>query len=83
MRCFRLDGRKMQRTVEGYAYMYEEMQMCACTGKNLDALYDFLTEIGQMTEIQIEFADEMDPMIKKVMLNAANANECLKIILTK
>ena len=83
MRCFRLDGRKMQRTVEGYAYMYEEMQICACAGKNLDALYDVLTEIGQMTEIQIEFADEMDRMIEKVILNAANANEYLKIILTK
>ena len=83
MRCFRLDGRHMQRTADGYVYIYEQMHVCACAGKNLDALYDVLTEIGQMTEIQIEFADEMDPMIKKVMLNAANVNECLKIILTK
>ena len=83
MRGFRLDGRNMQRTADGYTYIYEQMHMCAYAGKNLDALYDVLTEIGQMTEIQIEFADEMDQMIKKVMLNAANANECLKIILTK
>ena len=83
MRCFDLDGRKMQRTAEGYACIYEQIGTCRSSGKNLDALYDVLTEIGQMTEIQIKFADEMDQMIQKVFLNAANENAYLKIILTK
>lgn len=83
MRHFCLDGRWMQRTKEGYDYIYETLGVLECVGKNLDALYDCLTEMGRNTEIEIDHPEDMDQMIKKVILNAAKANECLKIILTK
>ena len=78
-----LDGRKLQRTEEGHDYIQSMLHFPAYYGKNLDALYDLLTEIGSQTEMIINHSDDMDPMFKKVFLNAGIENECLNICLTK
>ena len=78
-----LDGRKLQRTEAGHDYIQSVLHFPEYYGKNLDALYDLLTEIGSGTEIIISHSDDMDAMFRKVFLNAGIENECLNICLTK
>ena len=78
-----LDGRILTRTEEGYAYIQQMLRFPDYYGKNLDALFDLLTEISTDVEILINHSNEMDKMIKKVFLNASVENECVNIVLTK
>lgn len=83
MRKINLDGCEIKRTVEGHTYLSRMLEFPVSYGKNLDALYDLLTEIGSDVEIWISHEGEMDQMMKKVFLDASNDNEYLKICLTK
>lgn len=83
MKMIDLDGRMLTRTEEGHIYIQQMFEFPEYYGKNLDALFDLLTEICEDMEIVIEYAAEMDPMIKKVFLNASVENEYVNIILTK
>ena len=44
-------------------------------GKNMDALYDLLTEIAEPVAIRIENPDAMDIKIRRVFQDAALDNE--------
>ena len=77
------DGKYLQRTAEGYAYIGQLLDAPDTFGDNLDALYDLLTELGVETEICIHSEEEMDQRMKKVFLNASIDNEWLNIVLTK
>ncbi len=83
MKKIDLDGKLLQRTEEGHEYIQEAFSFPDYYGKNMDAFYDLLTEIAGDTEIVISNALEMDPMMKKVLLNAELENHYLKICLTK
>ena len=83
MEMIYLDGRMLTCTEEGHNYIQHMLGFPDYYGKNLDALYDLLTEISMNVEISISYSNEMDKMIKKVFLNASNENECVNIILTK
>ena len=83
MKRIDLDGKLLQRTEEGHKYIQEAFSFPDYYGKNMDAFYDMLTEIAGDTEIVISNALEMDPMMKKVLLNAELENHYLKICLTK
>ena len=77
------DGKHLQRTKDGYAYLAHLLDAPETFGNNLDALYDLLTELGAETEICIYSEEEMDLRMKKVFLNASIENEWLNIVLTK
>lgn len=69
-----LDGHKMTRDEAGYAYLAEKFDFPEYFGKNLDALYDLLTELGE-TEVTIADPEAADPMIMRVFNDAAEEME--------
>ncbi|MBQ5676450.1 MAG: barstar family protein [Lachnospiraceae bacterium] len=83
MKRIDLDGKLLQRTEVGHKYIQQVFSFPDYYGKNMDAFYDLLTEIGVDTEIVVSNASEMDQMMKKVLLNAELDNHYLKICLTK
>lgn len=83
MKIIELDGRHLQRSEDGHHYLSVMLEFPEYYGKNMDALFDLLTEIGTETEIRIFNSDVTDPIIKKVFEDASNENNCLNIILTK
>ena len=46
-----LDGTAMTDRVAAHNHLVERLELPTYYGRNLDALYDMLTEIGQETEI--------------------------------
>ena len=46
-----LDGRAMVDRVSAHSHLAERLELPTWYGRNLDALYDVLTEIGEETEI--------------------------------
>ena len=82
MKIICLDGRLLQKSEEGHSYIQQMFEFPEYYGKNLDGLFDLLTEIGNDLEIHIHHYDDMDQRIKKVFLHAENENEHLKIFLT-
>ncbi len=73
-----LDGRKLTRDEAGYAYLAEKFDFPAYFGKNLDALYDLLTALGE-TEVTIVEPESADPMILRVFNEAAQEMEELML----
>ena len=53
-----LDGKKMVSREETHAYLKETFGFPEYYGKNLDALHDCLTEMGEM-EVEFINADDM------------------------
>ena len=54
-----LDGRKMTDRDATHDYLARVLQFPSHYGRNLDALYDLLTEVGQTLEIEISHVDEI------------------------
>ncbi|MBR4447715.1 barstar family protein [Methanobrevibacter sp.] len=69
-----LDGNLIKK--EGHDYLMEALGLPDYYGKNLDALYDCLTEMD--CEIDLINADEVDEEIIETFKDAANENESLK-----
>ena len=46
-----LDGKAMVDRVTAHTHLAERLELPTYYGRNLDALYDMLTEIGEETEI--------------------------------
>lgn len=51
MKHIKLDGKDIKQ--EKHDYLIRKLKLPAYYGRNLDALYDCLTEIGEETEIEI------------------------------
>ena len=69
-----LDGKLIKE--EGHDYLMEALNLPDYYGKNLDALYDCLTEIE--CEIELINASEVDDDIIDTFRDAAGENEFLK-----
>lgn len=69
-----LDGILIKK--EGHNYLMEALALPDYYGKNLDALYDCLTEME--CEIELINADEVDDDILETFKDAANENNLLK-----
>lgn len=69
-----LDGILIKK--EGHDYLIEALVLPDYYGKNLDALYDCLTEME--CEIELINADEVDEDILETFKDAANENNLLK-----
>ncbi len=65
-----LDGHRLTRDEAGFAYLAEKFDFPDYFGKNLDALYDLLTELGE-TKITILEPEAADGMIMRVLGDAA------------
>ena len=78
-----LDGRLMFDKVSTHAYLQQQLALPAYYGRNLDALYDCLTELPP-TEIYMENLDEAGifyPVIKHVMHSAKKENRDIRILI--
>ena len=69
-----LDGILIKKEV--HDYLMEALALPDYYGKNLDALYDCLTEME--CEIELINADEVDEDILETFKDAANENNLLK-----
>ena len=70
-----LDGKLIKR--DGHDYLKEALDFPDYYGKNLDALYDCLTEIS--CEIELINSEEVDKDILDTFRDAANENTLLKL----
>lgn len=75
MKEITLDGKYLQRTEAGHLYLMQMLDFSEYYGKNMDALYDLLTEIAEPVAIRIENPDAMDIKIRRVFQDAALDNE--------
>ncbi|MDO5814616.1 MAG: barstar family protein [Methanobrevibacter sp.] len=69
-----LDGKLIKKN--GHVYLMEELNLPDYYGKNLDALYDCLTEME--CDIELINADEVDSEIIDTFVDAASENDFLK-----
>ena len=69
-----LDGKLIRQN--GHDYLMEALDLPDYYGKNLDALYDCLTEME--CDIELVNADEVDGDIIETFMDAAEENEFLK-----
>lgn len=69
-----LDGNLIKE--QGHDYLMEALSLPEYYGKNLDALYDCLTEME--CEIELINASEVDDDILETFKDAANENNLLK-----
>ena len=70
-----LDGKLIEK--DGHDYLKEALNFPDYYGKNLDALYDCLTEMS--CEIDLINCEEVDKEILDTFRDAASENELLKL----
>lgn len=79
-----LDCEKLLRRKQAHLYLAEMLEFPDYYGKNLDALYDCLAELGECT-IVLEGEDILQepgcygPKVLRVLREAADANPDLKL----
>ena len=79
-----LDCEKLLRRRQAHLYLAEIMEFPDYYGKNLDALYDCLTELDECTivlegEDILNNSESYGTKILKVLKEAANSNQALKL----
>lgn len=70
-----LDGKLIKR--KGHDYLKEALNFPDYYGKNLDALYDCLCEIGVETEIVLINSEEVSKDLIDTFIDASAENELL------
>lgn len=58
-----LDGREMRDRAATHDYLKEQLHLPDYYGRNLDALYDLLTECGEERTILLNHKDEMETQL--------------------
>ena len=84
-----LDGKYLLEKETAHTYLQEMLHLPEYCGRNLDALYDFLTELGD-TEICIDISDEKLQLEDNIYFNkiirvfraAARENEDLEVTIS-
>ncbi len=68
-----------------HAYMQKKMKFPSCYGRNLDALYDCLTDIKEDTAVDLRFDPEntLQKQVLTVFSQAVSDNRHLAIIKTR
>ena len=76
-----LNGAKLHTKEAMHDYLAQMLHLPACYGRNLDALYDCLTDIGEETELVLLHWDAFDhtKRARRVMEDSVEENENLHI----
>ena len=84
-----LDGRAMTDRAAAHSHLAERLDLPTYYGRNLDALYDVLTELGTETEIilndpaaVVELMGKYGEALLSTMQEAAEDNPKLTVTLT-
>ena len=77
MKIVKIDGKLIKK--EGHDYLKEVFDFPDYYGKNLDALYDCLTEIGIETEIQLINKDFVSNDLLNTFIDAEKENTDLNL----
>lgn len=77
---YELDGTCLREREAAHAYLQEMLGFPAWYGRNLDALYDLLTEQTEETMIFISDADAADETILETFTDAMEENPALTVI---
>lgn len=82
-----IDGKKITSKQMLHTYFADEMNFPEWYGKNLDALYDFLTDTNEETEIELinrpalhEHLGKYAKAFEKMLREAQEENENIKVI---
>ena len=70
-----LDGRKMTDKETAHLYLQKKLNLPEHYGKNLDALYDCLTENGKPVQIIVSYVAEMQDNLRRYADNILNTLE--------
>lgn len=76
MHCIELDGKLIKK--DGHDYLKKSLNFPNYYGKNLDALYDCLTDIGVDTVIVLKNKDYVSYEIVDTFIDASEENSFLK-----
>ena len=79
MKKVTINTAELTTMVEIHEYLAKELNFPDHYGKNLDALYDCLTDINEETEIELIAEENEFLPLKKVMEKAGKANKHLHI----
>ncbi len=81
-----MTGSEFENVREIHEFLAKELNLPSYYGKNLDALYDVLTELCEDTKIILDFSGVEDGRMlnyfrrmEKVLKDAAEADEYLKV----
>ena len=82
-----LDAKRFKGRSRAHAYLKEALHLPDYYGKNLDALYDCLGDIGEETVVVVpeviqkkEYLGEYGKIMLRVFKDAAEQNEMLKVV---
>lgn len=78
---YELDGSCLRERETAHVYLQEMLEFPAWYGRNLDALFDLLTEQTEETMIFISNADLADEGILETFTDAMEENPVLTVIL--
>lgn len=76
MNYIEIDGKLIK--TKGHYYLKEALNFPDYYGKNLDALYDCLTEIGVETKIKLTNADFINQDLLETFIDASGENTFLE-----
>ena len=76
MNLIEIDGKLIKK--EGHDYIKKTLNFPDYYGKNLDALYDCLTEIGIETQIKLINADLIPNDLLETFIDASDENTFLE-----
>ena len=80
---YELDGAALRELPAAHDYLQRTLGFPDWYGKNLDALFDLLTEISRETILWISDADAVEPRLLRTILDAEDADPYLTVILSE
>ncbi|HBN82345.1 MAG TPA: barstar [Clostridiales bacterium] len=82
MRTIIIDGRRCRTKEQAHEYIARKFQAFDYYGKNLDALFDVLTSIGEHIQIKARYFSTVDYRtgILHVLEDAAKVNENITLV---
>ena len=85
MMTVQLDGTLMTTREELHDHLAEQLRLPEHYGRNLDALFDLLTEISEPVTICLINSDALDKygvQVLRVLRDAAAENSCLTVLIS-
>ena len=80
---YELDGAALRELPAAHDYLQRVLGFPDWYGKNLDALFDLLTDISRETILWISDADAVEPRLLRTILDAEDEDPYLTVILSE